>query len=110
MPVRRIPSQEEDTDPDLVHSLVEELNLNQESGPEDAPLIVEEEIPYSNRIQVTVIWDRWKNIAPETRGRIIMDAYQQARGADQTLAISLALGLTKSEARRLGVIGFKDTD
>src|ERR1035437_1012465 len=81
----------------LVVRLEDELTGRATNGPQ----IVEEE-QFGNRIHVTVIWDAWKDLPPEERGRAIMDAYEHVRHAD-VLRITIALGLTPSEAERLGV-------
>jgi|688.fasta_scaffold2580657_1 hypothetical protein len=81
----------------LVVKLEDELAGRSTTGPK----IVEEE-QFSNRLHVKVIWDAWKDLAPEERGRAIMDAYERVRPAD-VLRITIALGVTPSEAGRLGV-------
>lgn len=81
----------------LVARLEDELAGRSTTGPQ----IVEEE-QFGNRIHVTVVWDAWKDLPPEERGRAIMDAYEHVR-PDDVLRITIALGLTPSEAGRLGV-------
>jgi len=76
--------------PDLVAALAEELELQRPGGPADAPLIIEEEMLFTDRIHVTVIWDLWAKIAFEDRSRIILDAYERVRGASAILALSAA--------------------
>lgn len=85
----------------LVAELAAELRRNDASGPENAPKIIEEE-QYGGFIHVTVLWDAWKTVEKEERGRIIMDAYDQERHADIP-RITVALGLTNEEAQRLGI-------
>jgi hypothetical protein len=85
----------------LVGKLAKELQRNEPTGPATAPQIIEEE-QRGNFLHVTVIWDAWKGVVGEDRGRIIMDAYEQQRPADVT-RITIALGLTHAEADRLGV-------
>jgi hypothetical protein len=46
---------------------------------------------------VQVVWDEWDDVSNEERGRIIMDAYEQAR-PDDLLRITMALGLTTADA------------
>ena len=102
MPIRRI-NPDQAANPELVNDLAEEIRRNQAEGPLDAPDITEKVMPYSDNIAVTVIWDKWLGIVPEMRGRIILDAYQEARGRDEMRKISVALGLTHCEAERVGV-------
>ena len=67
-----------------------------------APVIIEEQTP-RGPIHVTVIWDGWRDIAAEQRGRVILDAYRQVQGEETARAISIAMGLTPAEAMRLGI-------
>jgi hypothetical protein len=85
----------------LVATLVKELRSNKPTGPKTAPQIIEEEDRH-NFLHVNVIWDAWNDVAPEDRGRIIMDAYEQERH-DDVQRITVALGLTHAESKRLGV-------
>lgn len=85
----------------LVAALAKELHSNESTGPATAPQIIEEEERH-NFLHVSVIWDAWNDVAPEDRGRIIMDAYEKERSADVS-RITIALGLTHAEAERLGV-------
>lgn len=90
-------------DPSFVEAIAQELRLEQAEGLPDSPLIIEEDAPYSERIHVTVIWDRWAQIGPEERSRIIVEAYEQVRGAGTFLTLTSALGLTHADAKKLGV-------
>ena len=81
----------------LLTKLEDELAGRSTTGPQ----IIEEE-QFGSRIHVTVIWNAWKDLPPEERGRAIMDAYEHARPAD-VLRITIALGLTPAEATRLGI-------
>ena len=81
----------------LVGKLEDELAGRSTTGPQ----IIEEE-QFGNRIHVTVIWDAWSDLPPEERGRAIMDAYEHAR-PDDVLRIIVALGLTPTEATRIGI-------
>lgn len=86
----------------LVARLVAELQRNQPAGgPPDAPIIVED-VERSNFMHVTVLWDEWKDVDPEERGCVIMDAYERQRPED-VINITVALGLTHAEAERLGI-------
>lgn len=85
----------------LVEQLVEELRKEAATGSPSSPDIVEEE-QRGNHLHVTVLWDEWDDLAVEERGQIIMDAYKEAR-ADDVLNITIAMGLTPAEAKRIGV-------
>ncbi len=103
MPYKKIIPVRPVIDPSLVNDIAEELRLQQPEGSPDAPLIIEEEARYTDRIHVTVIWDRWSQIGPEERSRIILQAYETVRGPGTFLNLTSALGLTHAEAKKLGV-------
>ncbi|MDM8006497.1 MAG: hypothetical protein QUV05_10170 [Phycisphaerae bacterium] len=102
MPVTRIKPKSEDH-PELVKDLVRVLHENQPKGPPDDPQIIIKEIRHTNSIHVTVIWDRWADIDAEERGRLILDAIAKELGEAEMLRVSMALGVTKAEADRLGL-------
>lgn len=103
MPYKLIPAVEPAVDPAYVDAIAQELRLMRPDGDFNAPLIIEEQTRQSDRIHVTVIWDRWGAVAPEDRSQIILDAYERVRGASAILTLSAALGLTHAEAKKLGV-------
>ena len=103
MPYKLIPVAEPTLDPAYVDAIAQELRLMRPDGSPNSPLIIEEQIRHSSRIHVTVIWDQWMEVAPEDRSRIILDAYERVRGASSILNVSAALGLTRSDAKKLGV-------
>ena len=103
MPYKLILAPEPELDPDFVDAVAQELRLMRSDGPPDAPLIIEEQMPRSSRIHVTVIWDQWASAVPEDRSRIILSAYERVRGPESILTLSAALGLTHADAKKLGV-------
>lgn len=103
MPYKLIPALAPRIDPNFVAAIAQELRLQRPDGPANAPAIIEEQVPRSDRLYVTVVWDEWNDISPEDRGRIILDAYERVRGTDIAQRISVALGLTHTESQRLGV-------
>lgn len=103
MPYRVITSDETRTELDIVEMLSEELRLQRADGPDDAPVIIEEQVPRSDKVYVTVIWDRWGQISNDERSRTILEAYRRERGTQGLLSVSVALGLTRAEAMRLGI-------
>lgn len=103
MPVERRPFKRPQEHKALAGELALELKKAAETGPPDAPVIIEEGVRPGHLLHVTVLWDKWKDLDPEDRGRVIMDAYQEARGEKEALNIVVAMGLTHEEAERLGV-------
>ena len=103
MPYKKIIPQKPVLDSSFVEAIAQELRLEQSEGSPDSPLIIEEESRHSGRIHVTVIWDRWAQVGPEERSRMILEAYEIVRGPGTFLTLTSALGLTHADAKKLGV-------
>jgi len=67
--------------------------------------IIDEPVPASRYRHITVIWEKWKGVAQQDRGKVILDAFQSAHPTEpwRSLEITLALGLTSSEAQKLNL-------
>ena len=50
-----------------------------------------------------VIWDEWGTLPQIERSEIILNAYTAALGQADALRIAVAMGLTSSEATRMGI-------
>jgi hypothetical protein len=87
---------------DLVEELARELKKHEGKPGPGIPDVYEEEQPYGDSLHVTVIWDKWSDVREEERGAIILDAYEQAK-KDDVPRITMVLGLTPDEAKRLGI-------
>ena len=103
MAVTRVPPRPAHNHPELVSELVKELQKQSDQRGPGIPDIVEQELTYGNKLQVTVIWDRWEDAGHEERGPIILDAYLKARGPQAMLQVTQALGVTPEEAKRLNI-------
>ena len=64
-------------------------------------------MPRNGAIHVHVLWDRWKDCRESERSELIHDAYKEVRGADVADKIILAIGLTRPEAVRMGLLPFQ---
>ena len=83
--------------------LAEELAADRDSG---QPWIDEQRFK-NGLVKVSVLWDRWDDVADEDRTRAILDAYRIVEGEDFTRTIALATGLTFSEAYALGLLPYQ---
>lgn len=54
------------------------------------------------RIHLLVVWDDWRSLSQQERSVLIVDAYRTAEGEGAASLVSVAMGLTLSEAERLG--------
>lgn len=90
-----------ETPADLVAALVPALRGTGVGGVQ----VIDEPIQGSRHRHLTVIWDRWKGVPQPERGRIILDAYERADPDKpwRVLEVTLALGLTHDEARKLNL-------
>jgi hypothetical protein len=86
---------------ELVDALASELT-NPNSGNTE-PVILLERDKQKRPLHVYVIWKQWRDVDRAERGEIIMDAAERHFSQDDVLNISIAMGLTPDEAKRLGL-------
>ncbi len=55
-----------------------------------------------NRTHLLVVWDDWQNLNQQDRSSLILRAYEAAEGLESAREVSVAMGLTQEEAKRLG--------
>lgn len=67
------------------------------------PIIVEESGGQAQPTHLYVIWDDWAPLGSIERSEVIMDAYEQVRGRASAVNVTVAMGLTPTEADRLGI-------
>jgi hypothetical protein len=75
---------------------------------ETSPVLIEEEKPARfgtarKPLHLYVIWDEWEDLPQQDRSEIIMDAYEATHATPDIVRVTLAMGLTKSEARKMGL-------
>ena len=91
--------------PDIVEL---ERELRQElihpSEREDVqPIIRAEPAAPAPITRLVVVWDAWADLDLRSRSEVIMNAYASAFGLAQAASIVVAMGLTATEAARMGV-------
>ncbi|MCA9410187.1 MAG: hypothetical protein KC917_06940 [Candidatus Omnitrophica bacterium] len=67
------------------------------------PLIAEEGGGPGQPIHLYIIWDEWAYLDAQDRSEIIMDAYQEVSSPEKVLEVTLAMGMTREEAERMGL-------
>lgn len=88
------------TNESLKQRLVEEWR---ETGTrEPRPMIVQEEDEQGVVVHVFVVWDDWADLDQQARSELITEAYWEVF-QERGLALTVAMGLTAEEARRMGV-------
>ncbi|MFI5378995.1 MAG: hypothetical protein ACHRHE_06850 [Tepidisphaerales bacterium] len=70
----------------------------------EEPYILQDRVPQTASCHVVVIWDEWADMDRTERGRIIVDAFQDAGVKD---AVRVAMGLTQQEALRTGYLPYQ---
>lgn len=65
------------------------------------PVVVEEMNHRSERVHVYVVWDTWESLDADERSQIILDAAELVFPTVEP--ITIAMGLTPSEADRIGI-------
>lgn len=103
MPVkRRLERTLPATAPELTRLLHNEWTKPKKSG---QPLIIIEGNK-NEALHIYVIWDKWGELSQTERSEIIMDVVDNLAG-EQRLPpdspVTVAMGLTREEARRLGI-------
>ena len=92
--------------PPAAHGLEDRLQKEFESpsSDENAQPIISAEPPEPAPIsRLFVIWDDWVELSLQDRSEIIMNAYMRAKGQEAGLRISVAMGLTSAEAKRMSL-------
>ena len=90
----------------LVGCLVKEFSKKMSQlalATESDPVIIEEQMRNSDRLQVYVIWAAWSDVQEEHRSAAILDAYERHFRQVYASRIVIALGLTPPEAKKLGI-------
>ncbi len=80
--------------------LVEELTNPRSSG---EPVIFLEGDGVRSGYHLFVVWNEWANLHQRQRSELILDAFEKARGSEESLKVTLAMGLTRSEALQAGL-------
>jgi hypothetical protein len=101
MPIKEIP-QRSPSPParDLTHRLVREWKRPKKKG---EPMIVQQTNRASHSAQIYVVWNEWDDLSQEERSEIIMDAYEQTHSPQESLIITVAMGLTPAEADKMAI-------
>src|SRR6185437_10426675 len=103
MAVIRPPSRQAPQHASLMAHLVRELNADAKKG---QPFVYINNVGETGSLHVTVVWDEWRDLSSQQRSRIIMDAMELYDPATRG-HITIAMGVTGEEARRLGLLRFK---
>lgn len=69
----------------------------------DEPIVLIDKTAPGGAKHVFVVWDRWGSLEQLERSETIMDACEEVLGLDESYTVTVAMGLTKAEAKRLNI-------
>ena len=78
-----------------------EAELRSPTAKAEPVILIEDTNPQT--IHLFVVWSRWGDLEQIVRSRIIMDAFKAVKGQEEALKVTVAMGLSKEEAGRLGI-------
>jgi hypothetical protein len=88
----------------LVERLAGALNRRSQIG---QPIVEERELPRTDKVKVTAIWDLFDGMPDSDRLSAILRAFESAKGQEYCDRIALAMGLTFPEAYESGMLAFQ---
>lgn len=71
--------------------------------PKTQPIIIAEPPEPAPISRLVVVWDEWADLSGQERSEVIMEAYSDHVGIREAVKVSVAMGLTSSEANKLGI-------
>lgn len=89
------------TTANLKKVIVEEWRCN--SMDQDKPIILIDSNAPGGTMHVFVIWEQWDDLDQMARSEVIIDACEEVLGKEKTLTVTVAMGLTKAEAKRMNI-------
>ena len=104
MPVRRRNLADRHADDARYNDLKQRLVAawREQDNPAPSPDILEETDGQQRVVHVFVTWDEWADLDAQTRSEMIVEALQEVKGEAAVLELTIAMGLTRAEAARLG--------
>ncbi|MBC7805941.1 MAG: hypothetical protein H7145_07300 [Akkermansiaceae bacterium] len=74
----------------------------------NAPILIEDLQPIRfgtarQPLHLYVIWNEWVDLPQQERSEVIMDAYEATHDSADVVRVTLAMGLTENEARKMGL-------
>jgi hypothetical protein len=72
----------------------------------ELPLVIVNRVPQTKTVHVVVVWDRWRDLTPQQRDRVIVDSFAAGHpGQDEP--VSFPMGLTPGEALHQGFLPYQ---
>ena len=100
--VQRIPQSGVQKSEALRSRLAQEWQDNKNGTLE--PIIIQEKAQYYNDLlHFYVIWSEWAEMPQRDRSNVILEAYKASHPNEAGMRVSIAMGLTPEEAKRMGI-------
>jgi hypothetical protein len=93
MPVIRVTANPSVFSHEQRKALLDQLSNELAQATEKGPVVFEIPLDQTDKMDVLVVWEAWKDVPSEARSEIILEAYKDKKGK-----ISQALGVTNQEA------------
>ena len=104
MPVREYASPKRAPEADsLLRDLLDEWRSPSEGDDNGEPLILIDRQRPLDAIHLFVVWDRWGGVEQIERSEIITEACARQLDENEVLEVTVAMGLTREEADRMGI-------
>ncbi len=101
MPIGRLIPNRDLTAEMLRDRLIQEWK---ELGQENQPILIEATGDrMSSSKHLIIVWDEWRPLDQRLRSEIIMDAYEATHTRQEVLNVTVAMGLTVTEAEHMGI-------
>jgi hypothetical protein len=71
-------------------------------APGDAPVVFRDSSGIGKYRHYFVVWDRFSSLSQEIRSSIVLNAVKEVLGKKEALKVTIAMGLTKEEAKNMG--------
>jgi hypothetical protein len=84
---------------ELQAELEAELESPKETGEPD--IVIER--PHPSTVHLFVIWSKFSGLEQSVRSSIILDSYAAVKGVPESQKVTVAMGLTPDEAKRMGI-------
>ena len=101
MPVKQFIQERSETHDQLVGDLLREWKCPNQGNTE--PVILEETGQDGKLAHIYVVWSRWAHLDRIERSEIVMEAAERKMPPHRVMDISIAMGLTPDEAKRMRI-------
>jgi hypothetical protein len=100
MPVRPLTRTDAPDEEGLKKALLDEMQHPNKSGEPD--VIIDDRA--GGGVHLFVVWGRWMGLEQIVRSRLILDAYEEWKGEQEALRVTVSMGLLPEDAKAMGIL------